>query len=211
MRNKRHEAGDADDPTKDVADARRVQVLGAARRCVGEHGFHAATVQMIARAAGMSPGHIYRYFRNKEAIVEGLVEHRLAERSMDTTRITALCHARGIPDAWIAQLDASIAARGRARRTGLDLEILAESSRNDAVAQQVHRADLATRAGVMEALKSLPAMGRLPLCELSARLAVMNLLLEGLTLRSMCDSSMDRMAVRRIMERVVRMLLDEAG
>ena len=210
MRNKRHEAGDADDPAKGVANAPRAQVLGAAGQCVGEHGFHAATVQMIARAAGMSPGHIYRYFRNKEAIVEGLVEQRLAEKSKDTARITAISNPHGILDAWIAQIDASIAARSHAGRTGLDLAILSQSSRNDAVAQQAHHADLVTRPGVMEGLKSLPAMGKLPPCELNARLAVMNLLLEGLAIRSMCDSSMDRMAVRHVMERVVRMLLDEA-
>lgn len=207
MPHKTLEGGDTGAPTPGFADTRRDQVLRAASQCVCERGFHAATVLRIAREARMSAGNIYRYFRNKEAIVAALVEQRLGEKQECIERIAAASPARGFMDTWIAQFDASPSAREQADSIALDLEILAESGRNSDVAQQVHQADLMARSGVIEALKSLPALDQMSPCELDARLAVMNILLEGLTIRNMCDSSMDRVAVRRVTERIVRMLL----
>ena len=53
---------------------RRQQILEAAQRCFKIHGFHRTTLRDIAREFGMSVGHIYNYFSNKEAIIEALVE-----------------------------------------------------------------------------------------------------------------------------------------
>lgn len=53
---------------------RRQQILEAARRCFKVQGFHRTTLRDIAREFGMSVGHIYNYFSNKEAIIEALVE-----------------------------------------------------------------------------------------------------------------------------------------
>ena len=53
---------------------RRQQILDAAQRCFKIHGFHRTTLRDIAREFGMSVGHIYNYFSNKEAIIEALVE-----------------------------------------------------------------------------------------------------------------------------------------
>ncbi len=55
-------------------DARREVILTAARTCFVRAGFHRATIQDVARAAGMSPGNIYRYFASKEALVEGMCQ-----------------------------------------------------------------------------------------------------------------------------------------
>ena len=53
---------------------RRQQILDAAQRCFKIHGFHRTTLRDISREFGMSVGHIYNYFSNKEAIIEALVE-----------------------------------------------------------------------------------------------------------------------------------------
>src|ERR1700674_979751 len=65
-------SGDAD---------RRPRILEAAERAFVRHGFHAATMQHVAAEAGMSPGNLYRYFRSKEAIVQGLCERDQRERA----------------------------------------------------------------------------------------------------------------------------------
>ena len=57
-----------------LGDARREMIVQAARDCFGRAGFHRATMQDVARAAGMSPGNIYRYFSSKEAVVEGMCQ-----------------------------------------------------------------------------------------------------------------------------------------
>ena len=56
---------------------RRDQVLTAAAARFQDRGFHGASMSEIAVASGMSVGHIYHYFQNKEAIIEAIVERNL--------------------------------------------------------------------------------------------------------------------------------------
>ena len=55
-------------------ELRRDQVLDAAAQCFRAEGFHGASMARIAAAAGMSVGHIYQYFTNKDAIIIALCE-----------------------------------------------------------------------------------------------------------------------------------------
>lgn len=62
------------------------RILTAAREVLLEHGHHAASTNRIAQAADISPGSLYQYFPDKEAIVAAVVEQYSDELS---TRITA--------------------------------------------------------------------------------------------------------------------------
>lgn len=64
-------------PNQARANARRQQILDAAEACFLENGFHGASMMVIARAAQMSPGHIYNYFESKEAIIAAIVEQHI--------------------------------------------------------------------------------------------------------------------------------------
>ena len=55
-------------------EARRQQILDAARACFSRNGFHQTTMQDICRQAELSPGAVYRYFDSKEAIIEATCE-----------------------------------------------------------------------------------------------------------------------------------------
>jgi AcrR family transcriptional regulator len=66
-------------PESDRAAQRRHQVLDAAAICFRNHGFHGASMAQISKTAGMSPGHIYHYFDNKEAIIAAIVERDMEE------------------------------------------------------------------------------------------------------------------------------------
>lgn len=48
-------------------------ILRAARTCMIEKGFHNASIKNIAACANVSTGLIYRYFENKDSIIEALV------------------------------------------------------------------------------------------------------------------------------------------
>lgn len=52
---------------------KRLQILEGARRMFLSKGFEAASMQDVARAAGVSKGTLYVYFDNKEAMFEALV------------------------------------------------------------------------------------------------------------------------------------------
>ena len=60
-------------------DLRSAEILSGIRRAFAEKGFDGASMQDLARAAGMSVGNFYRYFPSKAAIVEAFVTHDLIE------------------------------------------------------------------------------------------------------------------------------------
>jgi AcrR family transcriptional regulator len=60
-------------------DARRRQILDAARRCFVRDGFHATSMQDVLAEAELSVGAVYRYFKGKDDIIAAIVAEALAE------------------------------------------------------------------------------------------------------------------------------------
>src|SRR5690349_10759499 len=60
-------------------ERRIAEILDAASALFAEVGYEAASTNRIAARAGISPGSLYQFFANKEAIAEAL-SARLAER-----------------------------------------------------------------------------------------------------------------------------------
>jgi len=58
----------------DDDSAKRRQIIGGARAVFLAQGFDAASMNDIARAAGVSKGTLYVYFRHKEELFEAIVE-----------------------------------------------------------------------------------------------------------------------------------------
>jgi AcrR family transcriptional regulator len=65
-------------PTPAVEE-RGLEILGSIRQAFAEKGFDGASMQDLARAAGMSVGNFYRYFPSKAAIVQAMCGYDLAE------------------------------------------------------------------------------------------------------------------------------------
>ncbi|MDP8969372.1 MAG: TetR/AcrR family transcriptional regulator [Actinomycetota bacterium] len=67
-------------------DARRRQILDAARRCFIRNGFHATSMQDVLAEAELSVGAVYRYFKGKDDIIAAIAAEALAEvaASFDT-------------------------------------------------------------------------------------------------------------------------------
>ncbi|MEX3175474.1 TetR/AcrR family transcriptional regulator, partial [Serratia quinivorans] len=55
------------------AQARRDQIVVAAKLCFLQHGFHAASMAEIAQGSLLSVGQISRFFANKYAIIVEIV------------------------------------------------------------------------------------------------------------------------------------------
>jgi AcrR family transcriptional regulator len=60
-------------------DARRRQILDAARRCFVRNGFHATSMQDVLGEANLSAGAVYRYFRGKDEIIAAIASEAVAE------------------------------------------------------------------------------------------------------------------------------------
>lgn len=167
-------------------ESRQDQVLDAAEHCFRAEGFHGASMSRIAAAAGMSVGHIYQYFENKEAVIIALCERRFTgfERLLLATEQDGL----GSPsflDAWIAQFNWWTDRI----RAPLTLEIMSEAGRNPKVAEVVGRIDARFREIMRRSL--LPLAGPIPDDEIDDRLEAIVMLSHGMTSRITADAQAD--------------------
>lgn len=69
------------------ADQRTAEIICSARAAFAQKGFDGASMQDLARNAGMSVGNFYRYFPSKSAIVEALIAQDMAEMEQDFAAI----------------------------------------------------------------------------------------------------------------------------
>lgn len=81
-------------------DQRSADILDSVRTAFAEKGFDGASMQDLARAAGMSVGNFYRYFPSKSAIIEALIARDLQEIEAEFAAII------GSPDPMRALKDA---------------------------------------------------------------------------------------------------------
>ena len=110
---------------------RRERILEAAELAFAAHGFHAATMQHVAEAAGMSAGNLYRTFPSKEAIVEGLCLRDQQQQAADFAHL-AEAETIDIFAAVAEGLKKHVAFPPR-RKLTLFVEIWAEAARNPTI------------------------------------------------------------------------------
>ena len=59
---------------KSNTDARRAEITGALLTVIACHGYDKATIQVIAKQAGLAPGLIHYHFKSKQEILVSLIE-----------------------------------------------------------------------------------------------------------------------------------------
>jgi len=172
------------------AEARRQQILAAAAQCFREHGFHGASISQISRIAGMSAGHIYHYFENKEAIIAAIVEQDLESLLQMTGELRAACDVR---QALIARAAKGVAEQLDPQTAGLKLEIVAEASRNPRVAEIVRNADATSRQSLGETIRIVRqrAGHQDDEASIAGMIEVLATLFEGLLLRTLRHPQLD--------------------
>jgi AcrR family transcriptional regulator len=60
--------------SQDQLDARRREILDAARACFARHGYEGATVRRLEEATGLSRGAIFHHFRDKDSLFLAVAE-----------------------------------------------------------------------------------------------------------------------------------------
>lgn len=192
----------------DRAQARRQQVLEAAAECFRRRGFHAASMAEIAKTAGMSPGHIYNLFENKDDIIAAIVEQDCADLM---SRIAQLQQEGDVLQAMLAETERAIDESAQVADAALDLEVLAEASRNPRLADVVHRTQaMVHEMGLALVRQSLgPQADTLPPEEIRGRALMLAALFNGLTALSVrhADLPAQVAAMAPVMQRLLRVLL----
>jgi AcrR family transcriptional regulator len=138
---------------------RAAQILDAARERFFAKGFHGASINEIAQAAGVSIANLYQYFASKDDLIVALIEADL-ESDLDLLR-----QMDEAPDpvaalgALARHLRQAVHAPGYAR---LRLDILAEGARNPRVAAALATAEAKSQAAMTRLVRAAQDNGRLP-------------------------------------------------
>ena len=189
------------------AESRREQILEAAADCFRRHGFHAATMQEISKTAGMSVGHIYHYFANKDAIIAAIVEQEFD----DVIKLfDELAQERDILSAMVARADYGFQQRTEGRNAALFLEIVAQAARNPQLAAQLEASDRKVRQRIRDlVMKGRENAGSAPIPErqLAAELEIIGALFDGLSVRTIRNPNLDRDLVLEVLRSAMRGLL----
>jgi AcrR family transcriptional regulator len=69
------------------AEARREQLLDAAKAAVADHGFHGVSIESVARGAGVTRPIVYRHFRDLAAVLDALVERETLRALMQLREV----------------------------------------------------------------------------------------------------------------------------
>ncbi|HEU4334927.1 MAG TPA: TetR/AcrR family transcriptional regulator [Candidatus Eisenbacteria bacterium] len=88
---------------------RREQIASAAMRCFAERGFEGTTTRMLARAAGVSEGLIFRHFPTKKSLYRAIIARRIAEGASGL--MPAEAAERGDDRAVLSSIASTLVAR----------------------------------------------------------------------------------------------------
>lgn len=183
-------------------EARKTQILDAAADCFRDRGFHGASIAQISKSAGMSAGHIYHYFENKEAIIAAIVARDL-ERFLSMS--AGLRSAGNVLQAMLDCTEGGVRENLDPKAAGLQLEIIAEAARNPRIAEVVRAADRQIRESLAETFRTArKTMGHKEDEQvISALTELLAAMFEGLAIRSIRNPDIDTVMLTGMFQRVI--------
>jgi TetR/AcrR family transcriptional regulator, repressor for uid operon len=183
-------------PRTAIAAARREEILTAAAQCFSRDGFHATSISKISAAAGMSAGHIYHFFPNKEAIVVGIVERWVLEWD----HLLEHFESDDICAEFVERIYAALDKRTRPEFVSIWHEVLAETAHNPTVSTYVREIDRVTRERVMELIAAVrEARGVETSTPLDVIADLSLALFEGLSNRVILNPEMDKELLKPVL------------
>lgn len=188
------------------SNARRAQVLAAASALFRTRGFHGTSMAELAKAAGMSVGHVYHYFPSKEAIIEAIGRHDLE----DFMRLLDAIGSDDAIDALVAGVGDGVRKATDTGRATLHIEVLAESSRNAALTAATARTDGLLRDRLRAVLRQARPDGEPPDDEhVDTRIDLIQALFEGVMCRSLRGEPVNRVALTALLQAAMRTVLEQ--
>lgn len=143
------------DPEKH--EARRQHILKAALACFSTKGFHRTSTAEICAEAGMSPGNLFHYFPNKQAIIAAIVD---AERSDTAAYFADALKADDLFGELLGFLDIVLGLAADPAYARLALDISGEAMRDADIGERVARGDAELRAALAALIAAAGARGQ---------------------------------------------------
>lgn len=190
----------------DRSEKRRQQILDAAQDCFRKNGFHATSMAELSKTAGMSVGHIYHYFENKDAIIAGIFERGVAEA---IERMNVMRRSGDVYATLVAEVDQGLCKTER--DYALKIETLAEAARNDKMLAVLQNADCVVRTQFKETLRLAQRPGVVDERDLDGQVEIIIAMFNGLAHRLLLQPELDRDALVRVMRRAVAAVIRDPG
>jgi TetR/AcrR family transcriptional repressor of uid operon len=192
-------------PRESAQDARRSQILDAARTCFARSGFRGASMQEICLEAKMSPGGLYRYFPSKEAIIEAIAQD---ERCGAAELVETMRGTGPLLDRMIGCAMGYFAYMRDPGACELMAEISAESLRNSEIGKRFAKIDDSVRDVMREVLTEAIEKGEMhEIADLDATIGVLQAAVDGIALRQIHDADLSLDRVEPLLRRLVAGLL----
>ncbi|NLG75516.1 MAG: TetR/AcrR family transcriptional regulator [Xanthomonadaceae bacterium] len=180
----------------------RERILEAARLCFLKRGFHAASIADIAQEADMSPGLMYRYFTNKQAIIKAIIERQLESGRRQLEEIKS---PEDLVQGILNAIERWRSGSADQMNAPLFLEISAEATRDPEIAAIVEEADQLIKNHLLEAMqRTAPsrAIYEDPR-RANARILLLLSVVEGLAIRACRDPQLDRELLRSALTKFI--------
>ncbi|QFZ72968.1 TetR family transcriptional regulator [Streptomyces fagopyri] len=122
--------------SQEYMDARRAQILDAARRCFLHDGFHSTSMQDLFAESGLSAGAVYRHFASKNEMITAIVEENMRDVLAMVSSVARNRPGSSIGDLIAAVLDIVKTKTEEQNIAGLSVLAWSESLRNPSLAAQ---------------------------------------------------------------------------
>ena len=143
-------------------DARRDQILAAARRCFLRDGFHSTSMQDLFAEAGLSSGAVYSYFASKDDVIVAVAEESMRDV---VEMFHAIAGQRPGRPVGAAMAEAMELVRAKDTRDGfgkLAVLVWSEALRNPELAAKFAALVAEVRADLTEVVRDQQGSGKLP-------------------------------------------------
>jgi AcrR family transcriptional regulator len=142
--------------TQQHRDARREQILAAARRCFLRDGFHATSMQDLFAEAGLSSGAVYSYFASKDDVIVAIAEENMRGVT-ELVRTVASQHPGRPAGAVLADIMDMVHARDTQDGLGkLTVIVWSEALRDPSLAARFTAMVAQIRADLTEVIEQSP-------------------------------------------------------
>lgn len=186
-------------------DQKRQEILSAARRCFERSGLKGASIAHICKEAGISPGHLYHYFKSKDAIVATLSEAWLDNISRRFEQLPI--EEDGVVPSLVEEIS-QLVPSGPNARSQLVFEMLAESTRNAGMAKLVQAHSRRLRSILANVLRQGQQRGAIdPALDPETTATIMIAMIDGLKALPLRDPEADRRAVADMLQQTLAAML----
>jgi AcrR family transcriptional regulator len=148
--------------SQEYRDARRAQILDAARRCFLRDGFHETSMQDLFAESGLSSGAVYLYFPSKQDVIVAVAEENMRD-------VIAMVHglATDRPDVSLgAELSGVLELVQKEHKDDqlgrMALLVWAEALRNPVLAKRLDKALQQMRADLVELVQEHQTRSTVP-------------------------------------------------